>query len=648
MQLKTLSLAVAAALLLSACGDDNDDTPAVQTGKLVDSAVSGVEYSSPSQSGVTGANGEFQYKAGETVTFKIGGLSLGQAGGKGTLLLQDLAGGLNGDGSLSDLTLNRAVFLQSLDSDQDPANGLQISEAARLALKSASLDFSKAPAGFASDFATILKLVDAARLPVSLEQARDHLKQSTAALNGSFTTVVKDGTIDSIQSFVVPTSAVPYTGTDTEIKQQFPAGFAKAIGSGLFFTGKSGEDYSFLSITDRGPNGDVPVHVDGRKGKSFPVPAFAPTYARLTVGKAGVKVSDETELKRDVEGTLTKISGRPLSDELTSTKEIGWDASKPLNLPLTQVSKDNNGLDPEAIVLATDKKFAWTCDEYGPFLVKFEIATGKIVRKYEPGKELPAIIGKRQLNRGCEGLASKDGGKKLYMMIQSTLNVDKTKDTALFTRIVEVDVSDEAAPVTKMFAYPITVSDFGTAAKPKNAKLKLGDLASVGDTGLYFVIIEQGEFKDVGIRNKLYLVDLSHATDITGKKVTIDSKEKELEYATDLAAAGVTTASKYLIGDLRNYGWLMEKAEGLAVLDDKTLALINDNDFGLRAAVTGADGKPVASVEDDTTITEAGDITITATSGPGTYHIRKTVPVERATQLWIIKLAKPLLDFQPK
>lgn len=59
-------LAVAA---LSGCGGSSSNT---QTVFFVDSAVEGLNYKSNSFIGVTGPNGEYQYKSGEVITFSVG------------------------------------------------------------------------------------------------------------------------------------------------------------------------------------------------------------------------------------------------------------------------------------------------------------------------------------------------------------------------------------------------------------------------------------------------------------------------------------------------------------------------------------------------------------------------------------------------
>lgn len=627
MRIKYLSLAVATGLL-SACNSSE------RTGHLLDAAVSGASYHSYGRNGITGANGEFAYLPDQTVTFTVGGITLGSAQGSDTLLLNQLDGGVDENGQPTRVTINRAIFLQSIDEDHDPTNGIQIDSDTINDLKSETLNFDQDSSAFSTELGSLL----GAETVVAVD-ALDHLWVTEAETKGNIKIAVGDGVIESIQRFVVPDNRVAYTGSDAGLKKTFPNGFPLAVGSGLAFDANSNGTLTFYGITDRGPNADSPVLLGTTTAtKVFPVPNFAPTIVKLTVdtvGNKGVLVSDVHELNRNG----SKISGRPVQSGTGSSGEVALDETLTHKLDF-----DPEGMDTEALVKdPQDSNYAWTCDEYGPFVAKIKLATGEIVRKYAPGTELPAVIAKRQPNRGCEGLAITPNGK-LYAMVQSTLDVPdannkSVKDKALFTRIVQIDRSgNEAAPTTKTFAYPLNPADWQDG---KAGKAKLGDLVAVDDT--HFLIMEQGAFADGNIHNKIFLVDITDATDISNMK----NGSLELETvitASDLMKAGVTRVKKTLIADMRDYNWILEKAEGLALVDSQTIALINDNDFGL-----GADAHDANGVEADPTKlfvdTATGAVTDNAAK-PYSYQVTGNDPSQRRTQLWLIKLAKPVLDFQ--
>ncbi|MCX7140686.1 MAG: DUF839 domain-containing protein [Proteobacteria bacterium] len=92
MRMKAMCLAVAGSFALCGCGGGGDGsgsfyTPLQLTGTLSDSAVKGVTYSTGSGiSGTTGTNGEFKYVAGDTVSFKIGNITLGSVSMASTAL----------------------------------------------------------------------------------------------------------------------------------------------------------------------------------------------------------------------------------------------------------------------------------------------------------------------------------------------------------------------------------------------------------------------------------------------------------------------------------------------------------------------------------------------------------------------------------
>jgi len=136
-------------ILLGGCSSDGGGSnDGAATGTFVDSAVIGIEYQTPTQSGITNDRAEFRYQPGEQVTFKIGDLVLGTAPGGEMITPVDLVAGATGTDNQT--VRNLLIFLQSLDADADPSDGIEITAAVREAIAGAgdSLDFSADPRSF--------------------------------------------------------------------------------------------------------------------------------------------------------------------------------------------------------------------------------------------------------------------------------------------------------------------------------------------------------------------------------------------------------------------------------------------------------------------------------------------------------------------
>ncbi len=155
-----LCLLLAFSVLLSACGGGGDggssgssnNTPSAETGVFTDSPVKGLYYSTPTQSGLTNADGEFKYLPGETVTFKLGGTVLGSTQAGTIITPFDLAGILpvrtqreitsklsSDDFNSFDRVVNIATLLQTFDVDGDPSNNIDLGNAHKL-LKNTSIN----------------------------------------------------------------------------------------------------------------------------------------------------------------------------------------------------------------------------------------------------------------------------------------------------------------------------------------------------------------------------------------------------------------------------------------------------------------------------------------------------------------------------
>jgi hypothetical protein len=154
-ELKRLFSLVGLAAVLGGCGGGSDSTapapapaPATTNGKFIDTAVGNLDYicgTAPNQtSGKTDDLGVFLYVPGPpapTCTFSVGGVTLGTATAGNVLTPYSLVPGST-PGTPNATVTNIARFLQSLDSDGNPANGITIADATKTALAGKTLSFS--------------------------------------------------------------------------------------------------------------------------------------------------------------------------------------------------------------------------------------------------------------------------------------------------------------------------------------------------------------------------------------------------------------------------------------------------------------------------------------------------------------------------
>jgi hypothetical protein len=123
------------------------NTPTVLLGLFLDSAVVNIKYKTATQSGTSNALGQFNYVAGETVTFSVGSVTLPPTLAAATITPMSLA---NTTDMGNNTVLNLLVFMQSLDDDGIPGNGIKIPNTANDAA-TALIDFNVSPAAFRSN-----------------------------------------------------------------------------------------------------------------------------------------------------------------------------------------------------------------------------------------------------------------------------------------------------------------------------------------------------------------------------------------------------------------------------------------------------------------------------------------------------------------
>ncbi|RTR34397.1 hypothetical protein EKG39_01605 [Shewanella atlantica] len=137
-------LAVGLSITMVGCGgSDNDSTPdptptpVVLSGVFSDSPVSGLGFETASQSGVTDAEGMFDYLEGEEVVFFLGGTRFPSVTAQSEVTPMDLYQ----TELASDIgVVNTLRILQSLDQDHNPENGIQLAEGINEILAGTEMD----------------------------------------------------------------------------------------------------------------------------------------------------------------------------------------------------------------------------------------------------------------------------------------------------------------------------------------------------------------------------------------------------------------------------------------------------------------------------------------------------------------------------
>ncbi len=643
--------------------------PVAVTGTFLDAAVEGLDYAAgATATASTTAAGQFSCNAGDSVEFSAGALPIGKASCGATITPLTLAGGAD---VKADGVVNRLLALQSFDEDADPSNGIRLTSALKAALTAGALDFNATPAAFEVALNTLLGALPAPYNARTVDAgqrllAREHFENTLASALG--TPVVDQATqANALGSFKLNVTRyqvqadakfyVPYEGSNAATRTDFPNGFLPAYGSGMAFKGTAADGaLEFYAITDRGPNGDGPnAPVPGGAGvsisKVFPAPSFAPSFGVIRVGVNGAVLQSSTALRLNASQKLSGLppqSGVGSTGETPLTDEYKFDAAK--------VNFDANGLDPESMVLDKARNVLWTSDEYGPFIARINIATGVVEKKYGPGAgaaDLPAVLSLRRANRGMEGLALDVASGKLHGYLQSPIDPKDSAGKSLkatppggsstdvrhiakFARWLEFDPATETS---KMYAYPI---DGGLYDKDRTGNAKLGDLVSLGNGR--FIVIEQGARKSDGkVFNKLMLVEVpAGATNIAALDQNLEISSITQAAAGGVNYGGVVTLRKTELLDLNALDWLAEKAEGLALVDDNTLALINDNDFGVSTTLLDANGARVAGSMEDCTVNAAGAIVSGCPAGAVSARITRGNALERPTRLWLIKFDQKL------
>lgn len=328
----------------------------------------------------------------------------------------------------------------------------------------------------------------------------------------------------------------------------------------------------FYLLTDRGPNAAGVAANSIIFGKAD----FTPQIGRFRVVGTQL-VLEKTILLKNAAGVF--LTGLPNPVGQGSTGETA------LDLNGQTIAPNADGIDSEGLVLASDGTF-WISDEYGPHIVHFD-ATGKTIERINPfgtgtgGRTLPKVLARRRPNRGMEGLTITPDGKTLVGLMQSPM-YNPSSSAVSGSTVLRVVTFDIATGATKQYVYLMENSSL-TGCSEIAAITNTTFLALERD-GNYGTSTGAVPFK------RIYKFDLAGATDISDPTNSDAGKlyngltVEQLKDKAGLQNAGVTPVTKSLVFDIMTQIspiYPHDKAEGVALIGSNTLAISNDDDFGV-------------------------------------------------------------------
>ncbi|MDR7274303.1 esterase-like activity of phytase family protein [Catenuloplanes atrovinosus] len=212
--------------------------------------------------------------------------------------------------------------------------------------------------------------------------------------------------------------------------------------------------------------------------------------------------------------------------------------------------------DVESVVRDADGGY-WIGDEFGPYLLHFD-RTGKLLSAPVP---LPGVTAPETAARtgtaanlgsskGFEGLAKSPDGRYLYSLLEGTV----TGDPAATLRFNEFDTRT-GAYTGKRLTYQLDA-----------ANLAIGDAISV-DANRFLVIERDGGQGATAVIKKIYLADKR------------DRNKDGLMDKTLLVDLMNVANPKRIAGFGTTFTFPFQTIEDVLILDDTTIAVLNDNNF---------------------------------------------------------------------
>jgi hypothetical protein len=369
-----------------------------------------------------------------------------------------------------------------------------------------------------------------------------------------------------------------------------PLKLRRGLGSGLALA----RDGRLFAVGDRGPNLKVKLaaeHYGLEHLRDVEGADKAKVMPALEIGPAIVELRLEDEIA--VVGVLPlqdpsghAISGLPTPGSANCVLEPALAADG------RRLDPDPGGADSEGLAVTRDGGF-WIGDEYGPSLLRVR-SDGTIERRLVPQgcasggtaypmeAVLPAIAAKRHVNRGFEAMALSADEQKLHLVFQSPLAHpdQETHERACHCRLWTIELATGA--VLAEYLYPLDPPESfrrdAAEDKVSRADVKVSEMVALSDNRL--LLLER-----ISHTTKLYVVELDAAAALPPQELEIQ-RRPTLEERSAAGTLELPVLGKTLVLTTDDLPQVCKDMEGMVVLGERSLLLVNDNDFGIEDAQT--------------------------------------------------------------
>jgi len=354
------------------------------------------------------------------------------------------------------------------------------------------------------------------------------------------------------------------------------------------------------TITDRGPcidcseekealgHHDRQICLPGKRGKIHLLPGYVPSIYAIDIGETTARFIDMLPLKT--------ASGKPVTGLANPLVNARGEASYAMDG--RQLDTDPSAVEPGGLVRVGDGSF-WIADSAGPSLIEIG-PSGAVRRRLVPANladdfsgadypvqaVLPAILSRRQVSHGFDGIALSSDQRFLFVAMQNALaNPDiEAYRAAPLVRLFKLE-RDSGRVVAEYVYRTDPVADYpadagGLSRPPRQSDVRVAELAALGEDRL--LVLER-------LRHtaRIYRIDLAGATPLPAVFDREDARPALEQLDPRLySETGVVPLDKLPVFRADKSVILGGRISGMAVLNDREIAILSNNDFGIDGSRT--------------------------------------------------------------